>query len=506
MGNIPEEVLRKRMTEWRNFKVLHPKAKEKNKLLKKEVRTLKGRVEELETENKLIEKLQLQLEELRALKFGKKREKRGVCGNLLPPSGEKVRKASKKEKRTPESYRRSEPAHESITDHLLLELPECPECGEPLKDKKQHTHYREDLQEVENLIESAKKVVETIIESGKCESCDKRQFAMEIPKQKVIIGENIRCMVVYMTVVQGQSYSEVQRGLSHQYGISLSSGEVANILEGESTLLTPAYNHITETLEQESETTGCHYDESSWKTESRGGGVSKGNYCWVKIGVQSENRLIWFGRSRGKEVAEALRGEKEGSRGVSDDYVGYRNLFDHHSLCWAHPHRKLRDLAGSGILNGKGNEKIKKTCQKAFKEFAKVYQKAERARKKLQSGIWTKEKKEREQEKLMQLFENLFDSTPHDPEKLHAIRESLKERKERYFTFFEFPCLPLDNNKAERAIRKIVLRRKKSFGCRSQKGADVLSILYSVLFSLMESNPNQNFFSLYREAKEGVSE
>ena len=94
-----------------------------------------------------------------------------------------------------------------------------------------------DLYEIENLLKSAKKIVQTIIESGKCSTCRERKYAMEIPKQKVIIGENIRIMVVYMVIMQGLSYREAKDSLSHQYGIELSSGEIANILEGEANRL-----------------------------------------------------------------------------------------------------------------------------------------------------------------------------------------------------------------------------------------------------------------------------
>jgi len=83
----------------------------------------------------------------------------------------------------------------------------------------------------------------------------------------------------------------------------------------------------------------------------------------------------------------------------------------------------------------------------------------------------------------------------HDPQKLKTIRKTLKERKERYFTFFKRPQFKLDNNKAERAVKRVVLKRKKSFGCKSQKGANVLSILYSVIFTLVETYPDENFFS-----------
>jgi hypothetical protein len=55
-----------------------------------------------------------------------------------------------------------------------------------------------------------------------------------------------------------------------------------------------------------------------------------------------------LGKSRGKGNAEELiEGMSEESVGISDDYGAYKNLFKYHQLCWAHPYRKLRDLAKS---------------------------------------------------------------------------------------------------------------------------------------------------------------
>lgn len=494
MIKIPEEEIRYRFQKLRNYEnVLYPNTKAQKEKLRQENKALKKRVKELEEENKQIEKLQLQLEELRAMKFGRKREKNKDLEKLLP-----VTMKRKNKKRKPESYRRSEPKQEEVTDRLRMKIKTCPECGEELKSKKEHTHYREDLYEVEELLKSAKKIVETIVESGKCPKCKKCVSAMEIPKQKVIIGQNIRMMIVYYIVIQGQSYEEARRGLLHQYGVDLSKGEIANILQGESYLLTSYYNYLVDELSQESKEIGAHYDETSWKTGSQGQEISEGNYCWIKIGIKSQKRLIWFGKSRGKGVAELLRGEKENSIGISDDYPAYYNLFEVHGLCWAHPHRKLRDLACSNKLS----KKNKKICQKAYKDFSNVYKKAEKMRQKLLANAWDENQKKEKKKELEELFDKLIPSINNEPEKLQTIRESLKKKKGKYFTFFDFPLLPLDNNKAERAIRKIVIKRKKSLGSVSQKGANTLTILYSVLFSLTESNPDKNFWEIYKMAME----
>ncbi len=492
MAKLPKNEIKKRLIEWRNLKnILYPKAKERREILKKENDVLKRKNKQLEKENnqnkKLLEKLLLEFEELKIMKFGKKRDTNKKT-DFIP--NEEKKDISKKE-RTKESYRRPKPKENEITDNLRMEIEICPECEEELKNKKEHTHYREDLYDAVELIKSAKKIVKTIVESGKCPKCGIRQSAMEIPKQEVIIGQNIRNMIVFLVVVQGQTYSEVLRSLSHQYGIKLSSGELTNILEGESRLVTPYYEHLFKTLLTEP----CHYDETTWKTRNMGKEISGGNYCWIKIGVNTENQIIWFGRSRGKQVAEDLRGEKNNSIGVSDDYGSYKNLFDHHQLCWAHPNRKLRDLAENVNIK----KKTKQVCKNTYKDFQKVYKQARQARDKMKNNVWTTKQKLQEKENLKILFAKLFKVTENDPDKLKIIRKTLEKRIDKYFTFFDFPELPLDNNKAERGIRGIVIKRKKSLGSKSAKGANILSILYSVVFSALQSNPDKNFFELYNQ-------
>lgn len=282
------------------------------------------------------------------------------------------------------------------------------------------------------------------------------------------------------------------------YGVEFSQGEIPNILEGESRLLTPYYNYVVGEMDKESKEYGAHYDETSWKTKSQGGVVSEGDYCWVKIGIKSQLRLIWFGCSRGKQVAEQLRGEKKGSKGISDDYGAYRDCFEDHGLCWAHPQRKFRYLAESKNISGK----TKKACQRTYKSFAKTYKKAEKIRQQLLKGLLTEEEKAKARETLEKEIDQIVIKTEHDPDKLKTLKDTLCERKDKYFTFFKYPWFSLDNNKAERAIKRVVIKRKKSFGCRSQKGADVLSILYSVIFSLVETYPDENFFTLYKKVVE----
>ena len=61
------------------------------------------------------------------------------------------------------------------------------------------------------------------------------------------------------------------------------------------------------------------------------------------------------------------------------------------------------------------------------------------------------------------------------------------------FTCLTHEGIPADNNKAERHLRKLVIKRKKSFGSKTITGAHNLAILMSVAWSTWYRN-RTNFF------------
>ena len=77
-----------------------------------------------------------------------------------------------------------------------------------------------------------------------------------------------------------------------------------------------------------------------------------------------------MGRSRGKGNIAELHG-KDPNPGVdvTDDYGAYRNTFEKHQLCWAHPLRKFRDLSESPSLT---NEKAI-LCKETYEAFRECY-------------------------------------------------------------------------------------------------------------------------------------
>lgn len=495
MIKLDEKEIRRRLQKLNNYeKVIYPQLKERSDRLRKKYQLLKKENCRLREENKQIEKIKLELEELLEMVYGKKQKERKKEKVPLPAKDSRKGEIPP-QKRSPESYRRSVPKEEDVTGEIRLDLDICPDCGGKLTKKKEYISYREDLEDIDMILQSAKKITKRIIESGYCDHCRRRKTAVKIPKQAVEIGQNTKAMIVYLHVLLGLSYREVEEHLQTRYGFKISEGMISRSLEEQSDLLRPFYGKIYQNLLNEK---GCHYDESSWDVQNGG----EGNYVWVKTGLESNDILFWFGKSRGKGVAEKLRGDmNEGNVknqiGISDDYGAYRNLFVYHALCWAHPNRKLRDLAESSVLE----ETVEKHCCGVYEKYAKLYENARKAKEKFDSdGYKTEEEKKLDEEGLKLAFDELTIQHIRDPEKLRSIRTSLAVRKEKYFTFLRFKGIPLDNNKAERSLRRVVLKRKKSFGSRSQKGANVLSILYSVVFSIYWGNPAEEFFQKYQQA------
>jgi transposase len=495
MKTLNQIEIKKRLQKLSNYeRVLYPLLKERSDKLRNENRRLKEEIRRLHGENKHLEKIQLELEELREILYGRKQQERK--NRKIPLPAKDNRKGEKPvPKRKPESYRRAIPKPEDITGEIRLDISVCPDCGEKLTNTRDHISYREDLEDLDLLLENAKTVTKRIVESGYCNQCQKRKKASEIPKQLVEIGRNTKAMIVYLHVLLGLSHKETEEHLNVRYGFNISEGMISKSLEEQSNLLRPFYSKIYKNLLQE---TACHYDESSWDVQIG----DEGNHVWVKTGTESNLSLFWFGKSRGKGVAEKLRGDitdgnVKNQVGISDDYGAYRNMFLNHQLCWAHPHRKLRDLAESGVLK----KDILKHCKEVYEKFSLLYELAREAKEKFNSGGYkTEEEKKIKEEELSNLFDKITVPNKKDPDKLQRIRKSLAARKDRYFTFLRFKNIPLDNNKAERSLRRVVLKRKKSFGSRSQKGANVLSVLYSVVFSIYWSHPPEEFFQRYQES------
>ena len=480
MEKLSKAEIQKRLIKLRNYEVLYPRLKAKYVKLKARVKFLEAELARERRERvEIVEMLKLQIEELRAMVFGKKRgggddhEGRGTSGKkpTNPPKNKKPR--------SPASYRRPTPKDEEVTHETSHGIEDCSNCGEPLVNLREVVRYLEDI--VIPALTGGKTVTKQRIETGFCKKCRKWRSSISIRKQICSLGENVRQRIVYCITILGMTFEKVARDLQDTFGITVGDGEMANILTMEAAKLLPEYHHIDARIRSGP---CAHLDETGWPVQKGG----EGQFGWVKTASDSPDTIFRLGRSRGKGNAKLLLKDPDQPI-VTDDYAAYDGLTDQHALCWAHPKRKFRDLAESSTLMDERREH----CRQFYEQF-KILMKAVKA---VVDSPYDVKVRLREAGKFRSTIFELMTPSAGDPNKLATFKATFLENTERYLLRVLKPNIPMTNNKAERSIRPLVIKRKLSFGSKTQKGADVMSILLSVCLSTWWSKPT-NFYEAYR--------
>lgn len=465
------------MADWYNWSKELPRLREENKRLKQRVRELEAELaRERRERQQTVEALKLQIEELQEMVFGRKRG--GSDRDHRPEQTTSEQQLpDEKKPRSPASYRRPTPKDEDVTEEKHYGIDSCPACGEAL------VHLREAMRYVEDIVIPALAGLKTVerqtIETGFCPRCRTWHSSIPIRKQVCSLGENVRKRIVYCVTVLGQTFEKIRCDLQDTFGVTVSDGEMAHILTTEAAKLLPEYHTIDARIRD----APCrHSDETTWPVQEEG----EGQWSWVKTASDTPDTVFRLGRSRGKGNAKELLGESDQPT-VTDDYAAYDGL-EHHGLCWAHPKCKFQDLAESVTLT----ERRRRRCERFYRRFCSLFCNV----KAVHDAPYDCTTRRKEAETFRREIVRLCTPNPADPKKLTTLKATFLDNAEKYLLCVREPHIPMTNNKAERSIRPLVIKRKLSFGSKTQKGADVMSILLSVCLTTWWKKP-RNFYAAY---------
>lgn len=482
MKKLEGKELYRRLQEARNAMKLLQGAQQRNEAQQKIIENytiiMGNQQRQIELLEELAEKQGLRIEYLEKIVFGRSKKKKDSDDENDSASGSSSTKKKDRNPRDPKTYQREIPKDEEITDTKEYPLGCCPDCSEPLTDKKTVERYLEDIVLGDEKKNPLKTVEKQLIESGWCGNCKKQKSAKPINGSKVFLGENAKIMTVYLSVVMRTSYEQILNIFRDIWHLKISDGEIENILEEHGNRLTRAYEDIEKALLQQT----THKDETTWKTVKD----AEGNYGWAETGADTTDTKFLFGKSRGGANAKKLHGASI-QVCVTDDYCGYDFLPEEkHQLCWAHPHRKFRDLAESKAITGKAKE----NCKKTFEDFGKLY-------KELDNFPGTFEERQAGKEGYVKRFREIAMINEDDSAKIKTYKTTLQQKEKQYFVFIDVKGVKMDNNKAERRLRHIVMKRNISLGSKTGKGAVILEKVYSVVLTWWWRDP-ANFISNYR--------
>ncbi len=302
------------------------------------------RINELEVK---LEKAMLCIKELQKYVFrGKKKDddddfsSKLSSKSLLTPS---------KSKRSDSLHRRSILDERDINNFRTHHINNCPNCDGSLSKLRVLEFFEEDISALIDWHNKLKLITKIYITTGYCSHCHKRVSAMPIPKQKVSIGENVKELIVFHITVLQLSHSQVIDFLKSHCNFEISKGQIVNILYEQALKLKPVHDDLIKSIRSSS---GVHMDETSNNIAFHD--KYSGNYAWSMCSIQKDNfdTVFVLGKNRSVGNAKKLLGENYQGIGVTDNYGAYTNIFrtGNHALCWAHPHRKFRDLKNSKYL------------------------------------------------------------------------------------------------------------------------------------------------------------
>ena len=453
---LTDTIVHQRLQRLRNVERLYEDQKAQLQKARAENKTLRTRIVYLEAENselkRMMQDMQLRVEELTTMVFGRKKKHSAYEEDDRHHPGEP---------RTSESYKRTVPREDEITDHKSHPLTTCVHCHGALTGTTTVTYYEEDIP-----LPQKKIVIKHMIVKGYCATCKKWSAGAPVPTAPVILGGHVQAYVVYLSVMARLSFSQIRHILLDTYAFSVSDGEIIKILMRQSIAYGPEYARLKESLRTEPI---VHLDETGWKQLSDGSRV----YAW-SMSTPQGRALFLIGESRGKGNVKTLLGDTFHGKVVTDDYAAYDSIPEQdHQLCWSHPLRKFRELAQSDAVN----ETMREHQMAMHRTLVAIFRDVREYRDISFLALHT------------QRLKDFARISTHDCKKARTLKTTLLANIPKYLTCLSDPLIPLTNNQAERSLRHLALKRAVSFGSHSKKTANYLAVLLSVFMSRRNADP-----------------
>ena len=272
-------------------------------------------------------------------------------------------------------------------------------------------------------------------------------------------------------------------------GLAISPGTLADSIKRFMPLFEPLAKAI---LAHQNTASLRHADETTWRVQAyREKGRSSRAWLWTSV---SPDALYYhIDPSRSAEVAKLLFGSAEGTVVlVCDRLSTYKRLareLDGKVIlqwCWAHQRRSFIDRAA-------GHVRLRRWCQRWIERIAEIYRLNDARLEHCDPALPLERQTpafDVAHARLKKAVDELFAAAEAEVAGLtdRARRakplRSLLNHREGLCVFVDKPFVPMDNNRAELALRGAVIGRALSFGSDSETGADFTAMMYSVAGTL----------------------
>ncbi len=289
----------------------------------------------------------------------------------------------------------------------------------------------------------------------RCDNCGCDVFA---PTPDAMPGAKFSNAAAAQMMAEAYFHQTPLGRVAERYGIN--KGTLIGMAHRYADLLQPLFKRLVEELR---EVAFLHADETGWSMDG------KRAYAWLF--ANDDFRLFLFRDSRGSKVpGEVLGLQQLMLILITDRYRGYLPLLVERQLCFVHLLRDVEKLK----LEFSDEPEVKTFCL----DFIPLLQAAIKLRQTHPDRHRYLEQAEQIQTQIMTICHH----SAHHPGIQH-LQDIFRLNEKNLFQWVKNPDIPCENNFAERHLRPIVISRKLSFGCQSERGMHTREILMSVLHS-----------------------
>lgn len=260
-------------------------------------------------------------------------------------------------------------------------------------------------------------------------------------------------------------------------GVEISSGSITGVFKRLKSLLEPLYQSLAAVSRQDKQ---WNIDETSWMSFIRQAG--KNNFlAWMWVFASKRVMLYVQDPSRSSNVPLGHLGEKARGFVIADRFSAYGKLAKMVpglvvAICWAHFRRDF-------INTGKSLTQLRPWAILWKKRIAEIYHLNRR-----RLDAYGDEQKfaevQRELEKAIKKMEADIVAELEDPTLRWEQRKVLISAQKHWdglTVFVRHHEVPMDNNKAERALRRVALGRKNYYGTYADWSGQFAAICLSIL-------------------------
>lgn len=364
----------------------------------------------------------------------------------------------------PGAWRSAPPVTDS-DEQIEVRLEACPDCGQAL-DMGQGRAIEQTILEVPVVVPRVIRLRTYRYDCPHCQHTVSSHHPLQVSKATGAAGTHLGPRALAIATALNKDFKLPLRKscqiLEQGFGLSLSAGGLAQVVERVAQRLDGDYQNALEHLRQ-SEV--VYSDETGWWLNGPGYSL------WVFTNTDTTYYRIVNQRTR--EMARSILGADFPGVLVSDCLSIYDDLNPRQQKCYAH-HLKAISKALK-TPEGKGSAYLLEL--RALLHSAQLL-------KRLMDTL-PPEQIQHARQFLETRFEHLLNyprGQPHDPQtqQEEKVRQRLAKQQDHLFTFLDYQAVDATNNQAERQLRPAVISRKISYGNKTEKGANTWAILASL--------------------------